>query len=68
MWARRLIDRMIMAESDGAGAEEDDTVGDAAVAAGDAARAGRPRRIEHGDGTDLPSRFDEPATLLQRGL
>jgi phenylpropionate dioxygenase-like ring-hydroxylating dioxygenase large terminal subunit len=68
MWARRLIDRMIAAESEGHGAEADDTLGVAAVAAGAAATAERPRRAEHGDGTDLPSRFDQPATLMQRGL
>jgi hypothetical protein len=68
MWARRLIDRMIAAESEGHGAEADDTLGVAAVAAGAAATAERPRRVEHGDGTDLPSRFDQPATLMQRGL
>jgi vanillate O-demethylase monooxygenase subunit len=67
MWARRLIDRMIAAESDGRAADTvpDDTVGDAAVAAGAAARA--PRPVPRAD-ADLHSRFEEPATLLQRGL
>jgi phenylpropionate dioxygenase-like ring-hydroxylating dioxygenase large terminal subunit len=65
MWARRLLQRMIDAEHD-SGEDREETAGAAAVASG----TGVPPRRGNGGGgpPDLPSRFDEPATLLQRGL
>jgi hypothetical protein len=68
MWARRLVQRMIDAESEAGTRADRETEGNAAVAAGAVAAAAEARG--HGDGSNgVTTRHDAPASsLMQRGL